>query len=133
MVCFGLGISSRLNPLWFYMGTTSAYRNKVSTSCSYRDEKGRSLCHCYCEVVLRKARQAKGGEERRLRGASGPTWLAALVYQPFLTPIIQSCILLSYSYLKMYLRQSDFLQYDIGEMRKTIIRNADESSSSHAP
>ena len=82
---FDLGISSQLNPLWFYMETTSTSRHKVSTSCSYQDEKGRSLCHCYCEVVLRKARQAKGGEERRLIGASGPMWLVALVYQPFLT------------------------------------------------
>lgn len=84
---FDLGISSQLNPLWFYMETKFAYRNKVSKSCSYRDEKGRLLDYCSCEVVLRKAQQVKGGEGRRLRSASGLMWLVALVYQPFLTPI----------------------------------------------
>ena len=85
---FDIGISSQPNPLQFYMETTSVYRNKVSsTSCSYRNEKGRPLYYCSCEVVLREARWAKGGEGGRLRSASDLMWLAALVYQPFLTPI----------------------------------------------
>lgn len=83
-----LGISSQLNPLRFYMEIPFVCRNKVAlTSCSYRDKKGRPLYYCSCEVVLQEAQQAKGGEGRRLRSASGTMWLAALVYQPFLTPI----------------------------------------------